>query len=82
MKNNFLTTTDMKMKKRYKQACDHWFSKKVSKEMMYHIENNYGFDDEDLNNVEIQYNILCLFRDVYFEDQDENYLPKDLVESN
>lgn len=72
----------MKMKKRYKQACDHWFSKEVSKEMMYHIEHNYGFDDEDLNNVEIQYNILCLFRDVYFEDQDENYLPKDLVESN
>ena len=72
----------MKMKKRYKQACDLWFSKEVSKEVFQACESLYGFDDEDLNNVEIQYNILCLFRDMYFEDQDENYLPKDLVESN
>jgi hypothetical protein len=69
----------MKMKKRYKQACDLWFSKEVSKEVFQACESLYGFDDEDLDDDEIQGNVLCLFRDMYFEEEDENYQPKYLV---
>lgn len=72
----------MKMKKRYKQACDLWFSKEVSKEVLDACEALYGFDDDDMDDEQVQYSVLCLFRDLYFEDKYENYLPKDLVKSN
>jgi hypothetical protein len=72
----------MNMKKRYKKACDLWFSKEVSKEVVNACESLYGFDDEDLDDDEIQGNVLCLFRDMYFEEEDENYQPKYLVMSN
>lgn len=58
------------MKKRYKQACDLWFSKEVSKEMMVHIEYNYGFEDDEMDDEQLQDNVLCLFKDVYFEEKD------------
>ena len=53
-------------KKEYKKTLKKFFTKKVRKVMIYHIENNYGFDEE-LTDEGIESNTLSLFRDVYVD---------------